>query len=376
MAGIYLHLPFCKQACTYCNFHFSTQWKQKDDIFRALIREIEWEKSFLQGLTVNTVYFGGGTPSLFSPEEIQRLLDEIHRHYATDLEEVTLEANPDDLSQDYLSRLRSTEVDRLSIGVQSFEDRDLEFMNRAHRADQAQTAIQSAIDLGFEQLSLDLIYGTPFLSDEQWVGHLQRVADWEIPHFSAYALTVEPSTALEYQIRKKKIPPLDPEKMARQFELLQQKAKELGYEHYEISNLARPGHYARHNSAYWNQQPYLGLGPSAHSFRGNLRRWNLAHNTRYLKAMSDPNLPRHESENLSLDDQVNEYLMTSLRTQWGCHLDKIETQWGKRYRDILEKEIPAIVDKGWMENDGNQVWLTESGRLFADGIARDLFVKL
>ncbi len=375
MAGIYIHLPFCKQACSYCNFHFSTQMHQKDEMFNALIREIEWEKNFLHGLKVKTVYFGGGTPSLFSPEEIQGLIEEIDRHYDLDLEEITLEANPDDLSPSYLSRLRHTAVHRLSIGVQSFEDKDLEFMNRAHRADQAVESIKLAQEMGFEKLSLDLIYGSPHLSDAQWIRHIHLMAEWNIPHFSAYALTVEPSTALAHLIRKNKIPPLDPEKMARQFEILSQVSKDLGYEHYEISNLAKPGYYALHNSRYWNHEPYLGLGPSAHSYRGNLRRWNLAHNSRYLKAMADPRIPRHESETLSLADQVNEYLMTSLRTQWGCRLSKIESQWGKEFREELLASVPPLREKGWVELEGDRLLLSESGRLFADGIASDLFVK-
>lgn len=375
MAGLYLHIPFCKQACTYCNFHFSTQMKSKDDLLAALRQEIIEEKEFLSGHTIRTVYFGGGTPSLLSAQEIEQIMELLDQHYELDLEECTLEANPDDLNADYLSALRKTPVDRLSIGVQSFQDRDLRFMNRAHRADQAESAIKTSQDLGFDRLSIDLIYGSPYLSDAEWKANLSKMAAWQIPHFSAYALTVEPKTALDFGIRKNSFPPLSPDKMADQFEILSQQSMAMGYEHYEISNLAKPGHYALHNSRYWNGEPYLGLGPSAHSFKDQMRRWNKPNNAVYIKSMKGRREDRYETEHLSPSDQVNEYLMTSLRTQWGCQLRFITQKMGVATTRQTLLDAQPFIRRGWMHQKEEVLYLTPAGRLFADHIASMLFVK-
>lgn len=374
MAGIYLHIPFCKQKCTYCNFHFSTSLKAKDDLLRAMLRELELQKDYLQGHSIETIYFGGGTPSLLSSDEIMRFIDAIYHHYpAGTLKECTLEANPDDLSAQYLKELRHTAVDRFSIGVQSFQEKDLLFMNRAHNTQQADYAIKAAQDAGFANLTIDLIYGTPGLSDADWKYNLSQVAALQIPHFSAYALTVEEGTVLHNNILKKKTAPLDNEQAAGQFELLMVQAGIMGYDHYEISNLALPGHHAVHNTNYWRGLPYLGIGPSAHSFDGNKRRWNIANNALYTQSILSQNYIPNEEELLTPVQHLNEYIMTSLRTMWGCDLDKIARQWGGEYVSALEQNALPFFEKGQVNLQDRKLILSNTGKLFADGIAGELF---
>lgn len=374
-AGIYIHIPFCKQACVYCNFHFSTSLRQKDDVLRSIIKELETRRDYLQGNKIETVYFGGGTPSLLHADEINQIFDTIQKHYPIDsLKECTLEANPDDLDKNYLRALRSTPVSRFSIGVQSFHDSDLQYMKRAHNAMQADYAIKAAQDAGFEQLSIDLIYGTPGLSDGGWKENLNRVAELRIPHFSSYALTVEDKTALHHAIQHKKTNPVNAEQAAGQFEILMSEAVRMGYEHYEISNLALPGKYAVHNTNYWRGNHYLGVGPSAHSFNGTHRRWNIANNAMYIKGMHDNN-PIYETEKLTPTEHLNEYIMTSLRTMWGCDLDKITNEWDSTCSDMVEKSGHLFMEKKWIVQDGRKLILTNAGKLFADRIAAELFVE-
>ncbi len=375
MAGIYLHIPFCKQACTYCNFHFSTSLNRKDEMIAALIREIELARDYLHGEPAETIYFGGGTPSLLTADELNHLFEKLYQTFPIhELKEVTLEANPDDLSPAYLKDLRSTPVNRFSIGVQSFRNEDLHYMHRAHNAQQADYAIKAAQDAGFANLSIDLIYGTPGLTDAAWKDNLDRMHQLSIPHFSAYALTVEEGTALDYSIKKQKTAPVDPVQSAAQFELLMDIAPRLGFEHYEISNLAFPGMYAVHNTAYWQGKPYLGLGPSAHSFDGRSeRRWNVANNALYLKSIDEKLIP-FETETLTSLQKLNEYIMTSLRTMWGCNLNKIAAEWGDNIvQKILDDAIPAI-ETGRLFVKERTLLLTAEGKLFADGIAGDLFL--
>jgi len=375
-AGIYIHIPFCKQACVYCNFHFSTSLRQKDDMLQSIIRELETRRDYLQGNKIETIYFGGGTPSLLNADEINHIFDVIQKHYPIDnLKECTLEANPDDLDKNYLRALRSTPVSRFSIGVQSFHESDLRYMKRAHNATQADYAIKAAQDAGFEQLSIDLIYGTPGLSDAGWKQNLNRVQELSIPHFSAYALTVEDKTALYHAIQHKKTTPVNAEQAAGQFEILMSEAVRMGYEHYEISNLALPGKYAAHNTNYWRGNHYLGVGPSAHSFNGTHRRWNVANNAMYIKGVHDNN-PIYETEKLTPIEHLNEYIMTSLRTMWGCDLDKITNEWDSTCSDMVEKSGHLFMEKQWMVQDGRKLVLTNAGKLFADRIAAELFVEL
>lgn len=375
-AGIYLHIPFCRQACVYCNFHFSTSLKYKEDVLAAMMREIEMQRDYLQGAAIETIYFGGGTPSLLTADEINKLFDTICRFFpVNNLKECTLEANPDDLNKNYLQSLRSTPVSRFSIGVQSFRDEDLRYMKRAHNAQEADAAIKTAQDAGFEHLTVDLIYGVPGMSDAAWKHNLATIKQLGIPHFSAYALTVEERTALYHAIAQRKATPVDNEQSAAQFEILMATAAEMGFEHYEISNLALPGRYAIHNTNYWRGLPYLGIGPSAHSFDGAVRRrWNVANNALYSKSILQERVLPFEEEVLSPYERLNEYIMTSLRTQWGCDLNHIAHQWDATAAKQVADGSELFQEKKWVLHEGNKLLLTNAGRLFADSIAADLFI--
>lgn len=374
MAGIYIHIPFCKQACNYCNFHFSTSQNLMPQMIAALHNEMEMQRFYLENESVETIYFGGGTPSLLSADEISRLINYIHTLYnANDLKEITLEANPDDLTNQYIKALRGTEVNRFSIGVQSFKEADLKYMNRAHTAQEADYSIKLAQDAGFTNLTIDLIYGTPGLKDNEWLFNLQKVAELGIPHFSAYALTVEEGTALATNIRKKKTVPVDADQAAAQFEALMDTAASMGYEHYEISNLSLPGHQAVHNTNYWMGKPYLGIGPSAHSFNGKTRRWNISNNALYIKNVSNGSL-LYEEEHLTSKQQLNEYIMTSLRTMWGCNLERISSTYGETTTEMIKESAQKFIDMGKVKYERNKLILTNSGKLFADNIASELFI--
>lgn len=375
MAGIYVHIPFCRQACTYCNFHFSTSLKQKDALLEALLKEIKLQKDWLEGAQVETIYLGGGTPSLLSADELSRVFDALFTTFKIgSLKECTLEANPDDLTIPYLRELRRTPIDRLSVGIQSFRDEDLRYMNRAHNAQQSDYALKAAQDAGFTNLSIDLIYGTPGLNDAAWLSNLSKMASLDIPHFSAYALTVEEGTALHHAIAKKGAAPVDAAQSAAQAGLLMTESERLGYEQYEISNFAKPGCYALHNTAYWQGTPYLGIGPSAHSFNGrNVRRWNVANNVLYIQSLLRESQVPFEEETLTPVQRLNEYIMTSLRTMWGCDLGKVEREWGSDYHASLLREAGRFLESGKMILEGGKLLLTGEGKLFADGVAGELF---
>jgi len=376
MAGIYLHIPFCKQKCNYCNFHFSTSFRLKDEVLQAMHQELSMQRHYLNGAPVETIYFGGGTPSLLASDEINRLFDTIYKNFPVqNLKECTLEANPDDLEVSYIKSLRSTPVNRFSIGVQSFRDEDLKYMNRAHNAQQADYAIKAAQDAGFTNLTIDLIYGTPGLRDADWKYNLSRIRDLQIPHFSAYALTVEEGTLLHRSIHKKQSAPVDNEQAARQFELLMEQAEVMGYEHYEISNLAQKGHYAVHNTNYWKGTPYLGIGPSAHSFDGKNRRWNIANNALYATNILKDHRLLYEEEALTPVQRLNEYIMTSLRTMWGCDLAKIEKDYGADAAKEVVKSSYVFREQKWVIEKEKTLFLTNEGKLFADRIAGEMFVS-
>lgn len=338
----------------------------------ALHQELIQRAPHWQSHRFETIYWGGGTPSLLTPQEIHALWDTIQAHYALkeDLE-VTLEANPDDLSAAYLSGLRQTPVNRLSIGIQSFSEVDLRFMNRAHNAEQAQACIPLAQAAGFDQLTVDLIYGTPSTSHKDWANNLQTVFDLGVPHLSCYALTVEPRTALAHQVAKGKVPLVRDEHAAEQFDYLLTQLPLHGYEQYEISNFCRPPHYARHNSNYWTGTPYLGVGPAAHSFNGTQRRWNIAHNPRYMRALQE-GTSYWEMETLSLADRYNEYLMTALRTKWGVDSQRLDG-WGTLASAQFKREAQRYCAQGVMQQQGTIYTLTDSGKLLADAIISNLF---
>ena len=295
MAGIYLHIPFCKRACHYCDFHFSTSLTYKDDLLQAMAAEIRLQKDYLAGETIETIYFGGGTPSLLGVDEINNLLDTITRlHTVSSGAEITLEANPDDLDRTKLEALRQTPVNCFSIGIQSFYDDDLEWMNRVHRAGEAEASVKRAQDAGFENITVDLIYGFPLLTDAKWKTNIEKVFELDVPHVSAYSMTVEPQTALAAFISKKKQPPMNEQQSAEQFLYLMDAMRQQGFEQYEIANFCKPGHYSMHNSNYWKGVKYLGIGPSAHSFNGNTRRWNIANNSLYIQALHNGIIPFEE----------------------------------------------------------------------------------
>lgn len=376
MAGIYLHIPFCKQKCNYCNFHFSTSLSLKEDLLHAMHEELKMQSQYLEAQTIETIYIGGGTPSLLTTDELNKLFETIQKSYPSiALKEFTLEANPDDLTNAYLKSLRNTPINRFSIGVQSFKEADLLYMNRAHNAKEADYAIKAAQDAGFSNITIDLIYGTPGLTHAEWRHNLDQIKTLQLPHFSAYALTVEEGTVLHHSIQKKKAAAPDNEQTAQQFELLTERANAMGFEHYEISNLALPGHYAVHNTNYWKGKPYLGIGPSAHSFDGKTRRWNIANNALYTKNILQNQQLIYEEEKLTAGQRLNEYIMTSLRTMWGCNIKKIREEWDNEAATAIIRESGIFQKKGQLVFSDEVMTLTPKGKLFADGIAGALFVE-
>jgi oxygen-independent coproporphyrinogen-3 oxidase len=373
MAGIYIHIPFCKQACHYCNFHFSTSPGLKNDFTAALLKETAMQSGYLQNETVETIYFGGGTPSLLSEKEITAILQNIFRHFhVRKTAEITLEVNPDDVHPPVLNNWKRAGINRLSLGIQSFFEEDLQWMNRAHDERQALEAILDAQAAGLDNISIDLIYGLPGLPDARWKANIDRAVSLQIPHLSCYALTVEPKTALYKGIEQGKTRDVVPEDQARQLLDGIRWLEESGYEHYEISNFARPGKRSRHNSAYWLSENYLGLGPSAHSFNGKTRQWNIANNQQYIQSIRQNKLC-FELETLKPTDRLNEYIMISLRTMEGLDLQRVNTEFGAEKRNQLEQNAAKYIALDQIKKENNKLLLTRNGKLFADGIAGELF---
>lgn len=373
MAGIYVHIPFCKKACHYCNFHFSVSLKNKNGFIAALLKEIALQENYLQQETIHTIYFGGGTPSLLDETDLQQIFQQLNRHFTiAPHAEITLEANPDDVTAEKLHAWQTAGINRLSIGIQSFFEKDLAWMNRAHNASQARNCITLAQQAGLGNLSIDLIYGTPGLTDDEWHRNVSTALELNIPHVSCYALTVEPGTALQKMIAQHKKEPVITDHQATQFGLLMDWLQQAGYEHYEISNFARPGHRSRHNAAYWSGAKYLGLGPSAHSFNGTSRQWNVANNALYIQQLNQDIVP-FEAEQLTATQHLNEYIMTSLRTMEGLDLKRIEQKFGETARRQLEKSSRAFMKTGKLVLNDAAMQLTKEGKLFADGIAAELF---
>jgi len=373
MAGIYIHVPFCRKACHYCNFHFSVSLKSKNDFIAALLKEMGLQQNYLQQEVITSIYLGGGTPSLLEEDELQQIFKRLRALFtiAPDAE-ITLEANPDDISPVKLQAWKAVGINRLSIGIQSFFEQDLVWMNRAHNAVQARHCIVLAQEAGFGNLSIDLIYGTPVLTDEQWQENVSTAIAFNIPHLSCYALTVEPGTALQKMIIQHKKEDTDTEKQARHFLLLMDWLQQADYEHYEISNFARPGSRSRHNSSYWAGKKYLGLGPSAHSFNGSSRQWNIANNGLYIQSVEKNILP-FEEEILTDTQRLNEYIMTSLRTQEGLDLNYTALTFGENARQQLQTNSGKFIATEKLQLNREALQLTKEGKLFADGIAADLF---
>ncbi|TXK74593.1 radical SAM family heme chaperone HemW [Mesonia sp. HuA40] len=371
MAGIYLHIPFCKQACHYCDFHFSTVLKRQPQMVEALKKELILRKAELNQ-KVKTIYFGGGTPSLLSITHLNELLTCIKNHYAVDEKaEITLEANPDDLSREKLEALSKTGINRLSIGVQSFFESDLQLMNRAHNAQEAQQAIVWAKDY-FENLSLDLIYGIPKMSLQRWEENIDRALLLDIPHISSYALTVEPKTALENFIKTGKIPPVDEALAKAHFELLQSKLKAQGFINYEFSNFGKPGFFSQNNLGYWLGKPYLGIGPGAHSYGNGQRSWNLAHNIKYIRALLQDTRP-FEYEELTSKDAYNEFVMTRLRTMWGIPLKEVQQRFGSLFSQYLLAQASEHLAASRLILRDEHLIIGSTAKFLTDGIAADLF---
>ena len=375
MAGIYIHIPFCKQACTYCNFHFSTSLKQKADLIAALNKEILLTPLLTTNAEeIDTIYIGGGTPSLLSADELKTIFETLHNKFRINTTaEITLEANPDDINRPTLKQWQQVGINRLSLGVQSFSEAELKWMNRAHNAAESLNSIDEIQDAGFTNFSVDLIYGSPLLSDDDLKRNLDIIFKKNIPHISCYALTVEPKTVLDKMIHQKTSLPVDPEKQATQFLLLMDLMQQQGYDHYEISNYAKPGMRSKHNSSYWQGKAYYGFGPSAHSFDGiKTRRWNIANNSLYIQSLSKDMIP-FEEEVLTETQQLNEYIMTSLRTTEGLDLRKISSDFGNDHHEKILKESRKFFESKKLEQQDGNLILTREGKLFADGIAADLF---
>ncbi|MCB0552924.1 MAG: radical SAM family heme chaperone HemW [Phaeodactylibacter sp.] len=384
MPGIYLHIPFCKQACHYCNFHFSTSLKYKGELVQAMLRELELRKDYLVEKELDSIYFGGGTPSLLTEAELMLFFENIGKYFTLKPgAEITLEANPDDITPEKLQSLRHTPVNRLSIGIQSFHEEDLRFFNRAHSASEARACLARALDAGFNDLTIDLIFGSPTTTDERWAENLDLAFSYDIPHISCYALTVEERTALAHFIKTGKAPAVEEDKAARQYEHLMAEMATHGYIQYEISNFAKPGRFAVHNSNYWRGEPYLGLGPSAHSFNGESRQWNVANNTKYIRLLTNEtgfeNLPRlapglFEIEQLTPVDRYNEYVMTGLRTIWGVELSRLR-QIGPEFETYFLQNVQVFIEEGKADRVEDTVLLTDAGKFLADGIAAELFAR-
>jgi oxygen-independent coproporphyrinogen-3 oxidase len=382
LAGIYIHIPFCKQACYYCNFHFSTSLALKDEMIHSLIKEIEIRSESPNGSDIaiiskeekiETIYFGGGTPSLLSQSEISRLLSAIVGKYNIEKNaEITLEANPDDISFEKLKEWKAAGINRLSIGIQSFRESDLVWMNRAHNAAQALNCIHLARQAGFDNFSIDLIFGIPGLGDEEWKKNVQKIIDLQVPHIACYALTVEPKTALQKMIALKKKENVNSDAQAVQYSILMKMMRDAGYEHYEISNFAKPGFRSRHNSSYWQGKKYIGIGPSAHSYNGQMRMWNKANNIFYIKSL-DQNIIPFEKEILTQTQKLNEYIMTSLRTIEGMDLKYIEENFSENERTRIENILQNELKKEQFTKEGNRIILTDEGKLFGDAISVKLF---
>ena len=378
MSGIYIHIPFCKQACYYCDFHFSTSLKKKDELVLALVKELELRKDEFKNQIIETIYFGGGTPSLLTYDQLSLLINSVYKNYKVSKNpEITLEANPDDLVsvraqsrtifEDYLN----LGINRLSIGIQSFFEADLKLMNRAHNADEAKNCLKEAIKY-FDNISLDLIYGIPGLSNKRWIENIDTALSYNIPHISSYALTVEPKTALESFIKKGIIQNVDDDLAQQQFHILIEKLEAQGFVHYELSNFGKPNYFSRNNSAYWQGKHYLGIGPSAHSFNGNERGWNVRNNAKYIKALQENRVPM-EIETLSKTDKYNEYVMTGLRTIWGVSIEKVERDFGLNYKNYLLEQATIHLKNDLLYLDDNKLLVTKKGKFLSDGIASDLF---
>lgn len=372
---LYIHIPFCRQACHYCDFHFSTNVSRKREMVEAIARELELRADYLPDKQLSTIYFGGGTPSLLTREELDILIDRTARHFSIAPDaEITLEANPDNLTREKLDDLKSAGINRLSIGLQSFNEQHLQYLNRVHTRDESIHCVKAAQDAGIDNISIDLIYAIPAPDHSILESDIEKAVSLQVAHISAYCLTIEPQTAFGKWLEKKKIQPIDEEFAAQQFEILTERLRQNGYEQYEISNFARNEHYSRHNTSYWQQYPYLGIGPSAHSYNGVSREYNVANNSAYLAAILKGAVPA-TVEQLSFVEQTNEYILTGLRTKWGVDAQVLEGLSKQRFEAENQRTLQQYSREGLLSLTDGRIVLTQAGRLFADRIAADLFIE-
>jgi oxygen-independent coproporphyrinogen-3 oxidase len=374
MAGIYLHIPFCRNSCNYCDFHFTTDLTRSEDIIKAMVREIHQRKEYLNEQEINTIYFGGGTPSSIKTEFINVLFRAITENFSIGRNpEITLEANPEDINPVYLKQIQKIGINRLSIGIQSFFDNDLVFMNRVHDAARAKKSITEAKNAGFKNINIDLIYGFPGLLKKNWIKNIETAISFHVEHLSAYHLTYEPSTILYFRRKKKRISEISEKKSLEQFIELCERMKSGGYIHYEISNFALDGFYSRHNSGYWKQIPYLGIGPSAHSYNGITRQWNIARNMSYIKGI-ERNQGFFEMDELDLKTRYHNYVMTSIRTMWGTDTGFILNEFGIQYYNHFITSATKFIYSGDLDQTGSKYYLTDKGMLISDFITKKLFI--
>ncbi|MCP4522563.1 MAG: radical SAM family heme chaperone HemW [Cytophagales bacterium] len=374
MAGIYLHIPYCKQACHYCDFHFSTNLSTKAELIDSICKEIALQKDYLAGEKIETIYFGGGTPSLLNEKELNKIFETIHLFHNVDKNaEITLEANPDDLDKNKLQLLKKASINRLSIGIQTFHDDRLKFLNRAHTYQESINCVKNAKEIGFDSLSLDLIYGIHEIDMESFAWDVSQLLALEPEHISAYCLTIEEKTAFGKWEKLGKIKEVSDQLSIKHYQHMKQAFLEKGYEQYEISNFAKDERYSHHNTSYWQQKKYLGIGAGAHSYNGRSRHYNITNNQQYIQKIQKDELP-YEEEVLTRQDFINEYLMTSLRTKWGCNLNYLNERFQHNIIKLEEVKIKEFLNKKWIIIKDNTIFLSEEGKLFADYIASELFI--
>ncbi len=373
MAGLYLHIPFCKRRCLYCDFYSTTMEERKEEYVRALCRELELRKEYLQGEPLETLYLGGGTPSQLNQQALEQIFETVERVYGlSQCSEITLEANPDDLSEAYVRMLRTLPVNRLSMGVQTFNEEKLRFLHRRHTAAQAIEAVRRCQEAGLTNLSVDLIYGLPGEQPSDWEADLQQAVALQVPHLSAYHLIYEEGTELYRLLEAHRVEEVDEELSVRFFRMLIEQLRAAGYEHYEISNFALPDHYARHNTAYWTGRRYLGAGPSAHSYNGVTRQWNVASLTDYIEALLKEERVPFELEELDRTTRYNERVITSLRTMWGLNLTQLEQEFGRELVDYCLRNAQPHLQEGRLKKEKDTLKLTAEGIFLSDGIMSDL----
>lgn len=372
MAGIYIHIPYCKQKCSYCDFHFSTNLQSKSLLIKAINKELEMRKDEINQ-PLETIYFGGGTPSILSENELESIFNTISKNYSTShIKEITLEANPDDLTKEKLAFLKSTPINRFSIGVQSFFEEDLRLMNRAHNSLEAEKSIKIAQDFGFDNITIDLIYGSTTTTDDMWRKNLQKAIELDVPHISSYALTVEEKTVLDHQIKKGETKPIDDNRQNDQFQILVDTLTSNNFIQYEISNFGKENYFSHHNSNYWKGVPYIGIGPSAHSYNGKQRAWNIANNSKYIQSIQQNIFP-HEIEVLNELERFNEMIMIGLRTIYGIDLNRLNSEFSPKLIQYFNQEIEKLLQENLIEKQANKIILKPEAKFFADGIASRLF---